>query len=100
MGNKYKHLCYYDRLLIEKLARQKRTVKEIVEITGFSKSTIYRQLSCYKYEYLNSDYTIEMRYSAELSQNVYNENRKRCKKQPKLLCDSRLMKYVVYLSKT
>ena len=99
MGNNYRHLRYSDRLLIERLTLQKKSVKEIVEITGFSKATIYRQLSKYKYIHTNSDLTTEMRYSADKSQIAYNENRRKCKKMPKILLDDSLRGYITYMIK-
>lgn len=97
MGKNYRHLNYYDRLLIEKLFLQKKSVKEIVEITGFSKSTIYRERSLYSYERLNQDLTTERRYSADRSQQRYIENRKRSRRSPKILLDEALAKWVTYM---
>ena len=68
---KYEHLTYKKRVRLEVMLRQKIRKPEIAEELGVHLSTIYREIKRGEYEHLNSDYTTEMRYSADKAEAVY-----------------------------
>ena len=72
----YKHLTFNDRLKIE--AWQKVGIKPYVmaEKLGVHISTIYRELKRGQYERLNTDLTIDKRYSPDIAEEKYRENLK------------------------
>lgn len=76
MGALYHHLTITDRFQIEAWTRAKVEVPEMAELLGVHISTIYRELKRGEYEHLNSDYTTEMRYSADLAEMKYRANLK------------------------
>ena len=64
----YKTLTWTDRLKIEAWQKAKVSPKEMAKMLGVHFSTIYRELKRGQYEHLNSDYTTEMRYSPDKSE--------------------------------
>ena len=71
-----RQLKHNDRIRLEALYNAGHKVVEIAEILHVHRSTIYNELKRGQYEHLNSDYTREMRYSADLAQRKYEENLK------------------------
>ena len=67
-----------DRLRIESWLRVGTSKIEIAEMLGKHKSSVYREIKRGQYEHRNSDWTTEMRYSANIAQQKYEagkENR-------------------------
>lgn len=69
---KFKHISFNDRLKIEVLRKAGHKPKEIAEILHFHISTIYRELKRGQFDALNSDLTIETRYSPDIAQEYMN----------------------------
>lgn len=63
-----RYLTYTDRLIYEKLYNAGKSKKEIRSILGFSLQTIYNEEKRGLYEHLNHDYTISLKYSADIAQ--------------------------------
>ncbi len=74
MGRKFCHLSKSDRLIIETMLNDGKRKKEIAGRIDVSLRTIYREIKRGQYEHLNSDYTTEMRYSADIAHEKYREN--------------------------
>ena len=77
--NKYKHLSYEQRLLIEFYMKNKKklnlTIKDIAKTVGISERTLYREIKRgMVYGLLNSDLTKRDEYNAQKSQQQYTEN--------------------------
>ena len=70
----WKQLKYSDRIRIEAWLRAKISVQEIADMLHVHRSTIYREMKRGQYEHLNSDYTVEKRYSPEIAQKHCDEN--------------------------
>lgn len=70
----YKHLTLTDRRSIEAWLRVGICKSTISEKLGVHISTVYREIKRGEYEHLNSDYTTEMRYSADLAEQKYQES--------------------------
>lgn len=70
----WKQLKYSDRIRIETWLRAKISVQEIADMLHVHRSTIYREIKRGQYEHLNSDYTVEKRYSPEIAQKHCDEN--------------------------
>lgn len=64
----FKCLTYTDRLRIEGMLKQKMSKQDIANTLRVHVSTIYREVKRGEYEHLNSDYTTETRYSADIAQ--------------------------------
>ncbi len=69
----YKTLTWNDRLKIEAWLRVKTPVKVMAEALGVHISTIYREIKRGQYEHLNTDWTTEVRYSPEISEQKKQE---------------------------
>lgn len=69
----YKTLTWNDRLKIEAWLRVNTPKKVMAEALGVHISTIYREIKRGQYEHLNSDWTTEMRYSPEISEQKKQE---------------------------
>lgn len=69
----YKTLTWNDRLKIEAWLRVNTPKKIMAEALGVHISTIYREIKRGQYEHLNSDWTTEMRYSPEISEQKEQE---------------------------
>ena len=70
----WKQLKYSDRIRIEAWLRAKISVQEIADMLHVHRSTFYREIKRGQYEHLNSDYTVEKRYSPEIAQKHCDEN--------------------------
>ena len=70
---KFHHLTYNDRLKIEQMRNGGAGVQEIADALRVNYTTVYRELKRpgVTYEHLNSDYTTEVRYSADKAQAQY-----------------------------
>lgn len=91
---KHKHLLFPERLTIERMIKRGFSKQDIATATGHSLSTIYNEIKRGSYEHLNSDYTTEIRYSAELAQLRYEGNKKNSRRQSKILSDENLKTYI------
>lgn len=93
---KFHHLTYNDRLKIEQMRNGGAGVQEIADALRVNYTTVYRELKRpgVTYEHLNSDYTTEVRYSADKAQAQY-EYGKTAKGRPiKLGDDFALAEYI------
>ena len=70
----YKTLTWNDRLKIEAWLKVKTPVKVMAEALGVHISTIYREIKRGQYEHRNSDWTTEIRYSPDISEQKKQEN--------------------------
>ena len=70
----YKTLTWNDRLKIEAWQRVGTSPRIMANELGVHISTIYRELKRGQYEHLNSDYTTEVRYSPEKSEQKKQDN--------------------------
>ena len=70
---KYEHMNYKKRLRLEVMLRQKIHKQTIADELRVHISTIYREIKRGEYEHLNSDYTTEIRYSADKAEAKYQE---------------------------
>ena len=70
----WKQLKYNDRIRLEAWLRAKISVQDIANMLHVHRSTIYREIKRGQYEHLNSDYTVEMRYSPEIAQRRCDAN--------------------------
>lgn len=96
MANKKgsRQLKLNDRIRLEALYNAGHKAVEIADILHVHRSTIYNELKRGQYEHLNSDYTTEMRYSADLAQRKYEENLQVRGTQLKIGNDIKLAKYI------
>lgn len=83
-----------DRIRIEAFLQAGHSKAEIASMIGVHRSTIYNEIKRGMYEHLNSDYTTEMRYSADLAQQKYEENLKVRGTQLKIGNDIKLANYI------
>lgn len=83
-----------DRIRIEAFLQAGHSKAEIASMIGVHRSTIYNEIKRGLYEHLNSDYTTEMRYSADLAQQKYEENLKARGTQLKIGNDIKLANYI------
>lgn len=74
MGKFFHHLTRMDRLRIETLLLANVQVEEIAQMIRVSKATIYREIKRGAYWHRNSDWTEEIRYSADIAEQKYREN--------------------------
>lgn len=65
-----------DRLQLEALLKANLRVVEIAEILKVHRSTIYNEIKRGKFEHLNSDYTTEIQYAADVAQKKCDDNMK------------------------
>ena len=70
----YKHLTLTDRRSIEAWLRVGTAKQTMAVKLGVHISTIYRELKRGEYTHLNTDYTTEIRYSADLAEQRYQAN--------------------------
>lgn len=70
----FSHLTWHNRLKIEQMRNDGKSIKEIAEALHFDFSTIWRELKRGEYEALNTDLTTEIRYSPDIAQRKYEEN--------------------------
>ncbi len=76
MGTLYNHLTITDRFQIEAWKKAKVKEAEMAQLLDVHISTIYRELKRGEYTRLNSDYTTEISYSADLAEMKYRANLK------------------------
>ena len=74
----FKHLSYRDRLKIEMMLINKASTQEIADALHVSYQTIWRELrrEGVWYDHTLSDLTTERRYSADIAQAQYEENKR------------------------
>ncbi len=70
----YTHLTFTNRLKIERMRLDGASVSSIADALHVHISTIYRELKRGEYEHLNSDYTVEKRYSPDIAEERYQAN--------------------------
>ena len=70
----YKTLTWNDRLQIEAWQKVGVSPRQMAAELHVHISTIYRELKRGQYEHLNSDYTTEIRYSPDISEQKKQEN--------------------------
>lgn len=90
----WKQLKYSDRIRIEAWLRAKISVQEIADMLHVHRSTIYREIKRGQYEHLNSDYTVEKRYSPEIAQKHCDENLQARGTQLKIGNDYKYAEYI------
>lgn len=71
----FKCLTYTDRLRIETMLKEKMSKQNIANTLRVHVSTIYREIKRGEYEHLNSDYTTEIRYSADIAQDYIDSSK-------------------------
>lgn len=94
MGKHFSHLTWSDRLYIEKLYNKGNTPQEIAEVVGCCRTTIYNELRRGRYIHTNSDLTEEVRYSSDMAQQKYDENKKNKGPGLKIGSDIELANYI------
>ena len=94
MARGFKQLKFADRLKIEALLKAKVSKAEIAKIIRVHRSTIYNEIKRGQYEHLNSDLTIEMRYSPDIAQKKCDENLKIRGTQLKIANDIQYANYI------
>jgi len=70
----FSHLKWHNRLKIEQMRNDGKSVREIADALHFHISTIYRELERGKWEHLNTDLTTDIRYSPDIAQRKAEEN--------------------------
>ena len=76
MGRIFKQLTITDRRKIEKMLAEEMPAKYIADKLRVNVSTVYRELKRGRYVHRNSDWTEEVRYSADIAEGRYQENLK------------------------
>ena len=82
-----KHLTEKDRYAIQKMLKKKMKVKEIAEILGFSKVTIYAEIKRGTVEQLDSNLKVYYCYLADAGQSERNKKKKNMGRPHKLKKD-------------
>lgn len=95
MKNKY--LTERERYQIEVLLKQKTPVKEIAEILGKSKSTIYREIKLGTVEMLDHTLLPYRKYCADAGQRIQEERSHNKGKDLKIGSDLELIKFIEYM---
>ena len=95
MKNKY--LTEHERYQIEVLLKQKIPVKEIAEILGKSKSTIYREIKLGTVEMLDHTLLPYKKYCADAGQRIQDERSHNKGKDLKIGSDLELIKFIEYM---
>ncbi len=91
---KYKHLSESERYKIEGLLEAKEKPKEIGEILGRDRSTIYREIKRGSVSRIQYDLSEKMQYRANVGQKKYEELGKNKERSLKIGNDQRLEKYI------
>ena len=94
MSRGYKNLTWHDRLKIEQMTRTKFKQREIAAAVHVDQSTISRELKRGRYPHLNSDLTTEERYSPDIAQKRFEQNKTAKGKSLKIGNDHRLAEYI------
>lgn len=83
LPRKFQHLTFSERLVIQRNQRKPKQERlsqtQLADLLGKDKSTISRELKRGSVEQLNWDYTLTMRYHADVGQRRYEEHRTRSK---------------------
>ena len=95
MKNKY--LTERERYQIEVLLKQKTPVKEIAEILGKSKSTIYREIKLGTVEMLDHTLLPYKKYCADTGQRIQDERSHNKGKDLKIGSDLEFIKFIEYM---
>lgn len=90
----YRQLNYTDRIKLEGFFGIGMSKWRIAEIMEISLKTVYNEWNLGKYQHLKTDYTYELRYSAELAQEKHDRNVKDRGIMPKILKDRKLARYI------
>lgn len=91
---KFRHLSYVDRIRIEAYRKAGKSVAYIAAETGFSVSTIYRELKRGYYERMESDWRVSAAYSADIAQKDYDYKATAKGAQLKIGTDHELANYI------
>lgn len=94
MRRRFRHLSRSDRLVIETMLKDGKSIKEIAERIGVHISTVYLEIKRGQYEHRNSDWTTEMRYSPDIAHQKYRENLKAKGPDLKIGNDQELADYI------
>ena len=70
----FKHLTFQDRLKIEKMIKEGKKQAEIARALRVDESTISREKKRGTYMHMNSDLTMEERYSPDIAHQNYKRN--------------------------
>lgn len=95
----FSHLDYSKRQQIERMLKNKHSVKEIASCIDVSLNTVYLEIKRGSYNHMNSDLTRTIKYSADLGQYKYRNNLLKKGRTPAVLKDDKLNKYIKYLIK-
>lgn len=90
----HKHLTWTDRLKIEKGLKEGLNALQIADRLHVHNTTIYRELKRGRYEHLNSDLTVENRYSPEIAEARYRKNLTEKGRELKIGNDKALADYI------
>jgi transposase, IS30 family len=91
---KYKHLNESERYKIEGFLEAKKKVKEIAELLGRDRSTIYRERRRGSVSRIQYDLSEKMQYRANVGQKRYEELGRNKERSLKIGKDQRLEKYI------
>ena len=97
MSRHYKTLTWTDRLNIAAWQKAKIKPQKMAEMLGVHFTTVYRELKRGQYEHLNTDYTTEMRYSPDISEQKKQENLRAKGPDLKIGNDRVYAEYVEYM---
>ena len=70
----FTHFQWHQRLKIEQMKNDGKSVREIADALHFHISSIYRELERGKWEHTNSDLTTDIRYSPDIAQQKAEQN--------------------------
>ena len=90
----FKHLSKTKRLQLEVYLKMKMSKKDIANKLNVHISTIYREIQKGLYDHMNTDLTIEKRYSCDLAEEKYQENLKAKGQDLKIGNDYELAEYI------
>lgn len=93
-NNMFKHFTWTDRLKIEKMLKDGEPIKQIAKRLHFSLSAVYKEIKRGSYTHLNSDYTTEERYSADMAEQKYREHLSAKGADLKIGNDHKLAKFI------
>ena len=94
MGRQFKHLSKTQRNQLEMLIRANVPKKQIAEYIGVNLSTVYREIQRGAYTHRNTDWTAEIRYSADKAEIKYRKMLKDKGSQIKLGKDYEYAEYI------
>lgn len=76
MGKNFSHLTLEQRYRLEGMLMAKAKPKDIAEMLGVHRSTIYREVKRARYMHRNFDWTEEKRYAPETAHQKYRDSLK------------------------